>query len=138
MKIAVPYLLLVDDDPADAQMLIDRIRLVKPTIDVLQFSDGYDALAHLEACKSDHLPIALITDYSMPSLNGAQFLRLLQPQKRYGNIVKFVWSTSRMPMEECQRAGAIDFFVKPSQASDLSAIVHTLMTHLALPTVHKT
>jgi len=125
----MPYILIVDDDPEDLEMLAEKLRTPQNRVQVHGVSDGQQAFSLLEACTVDNLPTVLITDYQMPILNGAELLRLLQLDHRYNDMAKLVLSTSgnAAHMEECIRDGAHKYFIKPDELRKLDSIVECIL-----------
>jgi len=124
----LPYILIVDDDIEDSEMLAEKFRRKHYRIPVQCLPDSQRAFSFLESRDEDNLPVILITDFHMPNLNGAEFLKLLQFDHRYNNLAKVVLSTSGDPglVDECIRYGAIKCLVKPNELGQLDDIVENL------------
>jgi two-component system chemotaxis response regulator CheY len=88
-----PTLLIVDDDD-DIRCLI-RGQLDVIGYDVIEGRDGADALAQLrEALRP---PAAILTDLSMPRLDGWQFIETIRGDNRWSAIPIIVISASTNP-----------------------------------------
>ena len=120
-----PYVVVVDDDPDDAEMLAEMFRKRHLEVPIHSFFDSRDAVEFLQSRGAEDMPVLLVTDYQLPTLNGAQFLELLQRDARYDPISKVVLSTSGNPAhaDECLRNGAEKYLVKPTDVVQLEAIV---------------
>lgn len=128
MTKVVPYILIADDDPEDLQMLASDFRRQNPVIDIACVQDGQQALSFLVGQDTSALPVMIIADYKMPLLTGAELFRLLQPQEKYHNITKIIWSTSRdkTHIDECLNNGADKYIIKPAEVAELTQIVNDL------------
>ncbi|KAH7834779.1 hypothetical protein Vadar_019679 [Vaccinium darrowii] len=75
----------------------------------------------------------IITDYSMPGMNGYDLLKKVKGSSRK-DIPVVVMSSENVPsrINMCLEGGAEEFLLKPVQLSDLSK----LQSHLSKPTAH--
>ena len=68
---ALPYVLLMEDNPLDVFLLKTAFELADVQIDLQVASDGVTGLEALESARLEgHLPEVVILDYNMPRLNG--------------------------------------------------------------------
>jgi CheY-like chemotaxis protein len=123
-----PYIMIVDDDDEDAQMLADRFCSLNPQMKAECFSNGQQAFSALAGKDAEELPFALVTDYKMPYMSGPELLSILRPDIRYNQIVKIVLSSSANTshIQECLRLGAEKYFLKPSNMKQLDSIMDYL------------
>ena len=86
--------LIVDDDPANLQVLINNLSLANANYDIAQASDGKSALAMLEAGLN---PDIILLDVMMPKMTGYEVAAKLR--KRY--------PADRLPIPaaNCQNSG---------------------------------
>src|SRR5579863_9727800 len=124
------YILLADDDGDDQDLLTESILLHRPSALVKTVNNGTQVLAWLDKCPDEQLPIMLILDYKMPILNAAQVLDELNSNVRYADLPKVVWSTSsnRKHVDECLSKGALGYFPKPNDVSELAAITASILS----------
>jgi CheY-like chemotaxis protein len=123
-------ILVADDDSEDQELLGDAISEVDPKAKVEMVFTGKEALDYLEKCFDNELPCAIILDYSMPQLNGAEVLALLSKSARFSAIPKFIWSTSnsKVHIEECKSNGALNYFIKPDRTDKLYSLVEEVLS----------
>jgi len=84
-------ILLVEDDEVDVKALrwaFDKLRIANP---LLVASDGVEALALLPTLPRPYL---IITDISMPRMNGIELLRKIRESSEYHDSIVFVLTTS--------------------------------------------
>lgn len=124
------YILLADDDGDDQDLLKESILQQSPSSAVKILNNGPQVLAWLDECPDEQLPAMLILDYKMPILNAAQVLDELKANDRYTELPKVVWSTSsnRKHIDECLSKGALRYFPKPNNVSELAIITETILS----------
>jgi DNA-binding response OmpR family regulator len=116
-------ILIVDDDPNLRQAL--RIRLRANHYDAVQASDGYSAIA--VALKEQ--PNLIVLDLGLPAGDGFAVLEWLKENNTLSNIPVIVL-TARDPQsneEKTLRAGAIAFFQKPADNSELLDVIRATL-----------
>jgi len=120
------YITIVDDDPDDREFLCAGMQRCFPGLTVMAFGRGSELLTYLDKCRE--LPAAMILDYRMPGLTGADVLRITGKGTPYSSICKFVWSTSqlRVEIDECLALGAVRWIVKPHSDKELDLIIRSL------------
>lgn len=125
-----PYLLIADDDQDDLDIFTEAFVRNNPGFNVKQATGGKAVLQFLD--NAAELPVVLILDYQMPDLNGPEVLKHLSANKRYKDLVKVMWSTSRRikDMEDCKKLGAAHYLIKPGDNRELSSIVHQMTSIL--------
>jgi CheY-like chemotaxis protein len=122
-------ILIADDDSEDQELLGEAITEVDPSARAEMVFNGREALTFLENCYDNDLPCAIILDYSMPQLNGAEVLAILYKNPRFSAIPKFVWSSSnsKMHIDECKDNGALNYFIKPDKPDKLHSLVKEIL-----------
>lgn len=127
------WVLLADDDLEDQEMLIDVIKQMDPGIRVETVSDGREALSKLSRLSDAELPSLIILDYKMPYMNAAEVLEALAEDPRYAAISKVCWSSSRREddIRRCLKAGACNYFEKPSTTAELQAMTKRMLEYRA-------
>jgi len=129
-----PYILIVDDDAEDREVLSDEFRNQNPGVAVIQMEGGHELLYFLNECLTSQLPSVIVLDYQMPGLNGPEVLLLLSADERYRQIKIVMWSTSSRTkdMEECKRLGAMEYLIKPYSIEELKKSVDQLRVFFEL------
>ena len=126
------YILLVEDDVDDQELLREVFHSIEPPVPELRFvNSGNQLLTYLEEVKDDRLPCLILLDYNMPGLNGAEILDEMSKSKRYAKLPKIIWSTSGTDSFKttCLSLGALDYVIKPTTVEDLKAVAEYLLTH---------
>jgi len=84
-------ILLIEDDDVDVKALrwaFDKLKIANP---LLVARDGVEAWGMLAALPRPYL---IITDISMPRMNGIEFLRKLRESEEFCDSIVFVLTTS--------------------------------------------
>jgi CheY-like chemotaxis protein len=125
---AIPYLLILDDDPEDRDLIAEAFQVQNPEVMIKHAGASEELLSYLGRCAEDDLPTVLLLDYQMPGLNGREVLQALQTDTRYNSIVKVMWSTSQRvkDMQDCKKLGASHYLIKPSSNTELDKLIHQL------------
>lgn len=115
--------LIVEDSALQAALL--RKLLEADGYSVTVASDGRQALKSLE---SDLLPLIIISDITMPEMNGYEFCRAVKGQTRTQDIPVILLTSLTDPRSviEGLRAGADNYVTKPYDGPALLARVESL------------
>jgi CheY-like chemotaxis protein len=115
------FRVLVADDSHDfREMLVDVLAAVDCTVTCA--ADGLEALASLEAAPHD----LLITDYSMPGLNGIALLRRIRTLHPGMPAILITGNISADLVEEAEGAGATMVLAKPLAVARLLSLVESI------------
>ncbi|HEX6334483.1 MAG TPA: response regulator [Flavisolibacter sp.] len=111
---AQPYILLIDDDEDDLEILSSELE--QKGLHVKPFTSSAKALFYLTLMSGNmDLPALIIMDYNMPLKNGYQILLLLKGNAETSDVPVVLYSTSMSGALRKQliTAGALDCFAKP-------------------------
>jgi two-component system KDP operon response regulator KdpE len=123
---SVPHakILIVDDEPQITRVL--RTALSTQGYSLRIASNGVEGLEAAHEWKPD----LVITDVSMPEMNGVEFCRELRAVSQVPIIVLSVRSQERMKIEALD-AGADDYITKPFSIQELEARVRSQLRRQA-------
>lgn len=119
-------ILIVDDEPQITRML--RAALVSSGYDVVKAGNGREGLDVFQASKPD----LVITDLSMPVMDGLALTEAIRRISRVPIIVLSVRATESMKIDALD-AGADDYVTKPFAVPELLARVRAQLRRQALP-----
>ena len=132
----VPYsssavrVLVVDDEPDIATSLAELLTR-KEGYDVTIASDGYEAMAVLEAEAADptHAIDLVLLDVRMPLMTGPEVLAWLRshPELRFTRVIMLTAAAGNEEKVEALSSGADDYITKPYYPLELLARVKTLL-----------
>ena len=135
-----PQLVMVEDNPLDAELTLAILRDSGLDLDIQILDDPVDALAYLRregrhADRSPGDPALVLLDINMPHLNGMDMLDAIRgdARTRHLPVVMFTTSTARQDVERSYRLGADAYVVKPLRLADMERTLRTTVdfwTHL--------
>ncbi|MDA8382395.1 MAG: response regulator [Betaproteobacteria bacterium] len=116
---------LVVDDSASLRQVVS-IALKGAGYDVLEASDGKDALSKLAGQQRVHL---IISDVNMPNMDGIALVKAVKQlaQYKFTPIIMLTTESQEEKKREGQAAGAKAWVVKPFQPAQMLAAVSKLL-----------
>jgi len=119
-------ILAVDDDQS-IRMLLEH--LLKENYDVQSKEDGHDALLYMQ---EGNVPDLIISDLTMPKMNGMDFIDNVRSSSFFKNIPLIVLSAKENSNEriECLRRGADDYLVKPFNPEELQLRIASIFKRM--------
>jgi CheY-like chemotaxis protein len=136
-------LLLVEDNPADASLLLELLAGVDPAVEVIHVGTGERALALLLGRDPEHQPVkpaVVLLDLKLPGRSGLEVLTAIRTTEPLRRLPVVVLSTSgaHRDVDACYEAGANVYLVKsgdPDRMADrLQAVVRLFCLEASLPT----
>ncbi|EGQ9933788.1 response regulator [Vibrio vulnificus] len=112
-------ILIVDDSESLRQVV--SIALTGAGFNVIEAKDGVQGVERLNGEKI-HL---IISDVNMPNMNGIDFIKQVKQHSKYRftPIVMLTTETQQYLMEECKKAGARAWLVKPFRPEQMISVV---------------
>jgi CheY-like chemotaxis protein/DNA-binding XRE family transcriptional regulator len=132
--------LLVEDDPRDAELTLEAFKQAGLTNRVLVIHDGAAALDFI-FCRNQYAhrrmesnPQVLLLDLNLPKVNGLEILRRLKEDGRTRNLQVVVLTVSRSDehIREALDLGAAAYIVKPVNFDNFSKVTAKLSLQWAL------
>jgi CheY-like chemotaxis protein/signal transduction histidine kinase len=115
-----PYLLIIEDDPVFAQILMDISHAQH--FKVLVAGGGEDGLT----LAREHKPRAIILDVRLPDISGWTVMERLRRDDRTRSIPAYFISSIDAP-ERGLALGAVGYLTKPPSPAELTAVVQGLI-----------
>jgi len=120
MVIKLRRILLVEDNPNDAELTLEALAEHNLANDVVQVKDGAEALDYLfrrgqyADCRDGDLAVILL-DLKLPKVDGLEVLRVIKSEKKLKTIPVVVLTSSREEQDliESYRLGVNAYVVKP-------------------------
>lgn len=103
-------ILMLEDDPLDAELNKEHLRLLEEYDCIVTWV--IDKSSYLKALESDNIPDIILSDYNIPGYNGIEALRDLKTRNM---IIPFIIVTGTIDEETAAgtiKAGAWDYVVK--------------------------
>lgn len=124
---SIPSTVFIVDDQATSLNILKRV--IQAFDDNIQVKCFYSATKALMAAESS-VPDMVITDYKMPDLNGAQFIKKFRENIhcRYIPIIAITVLDDINAKYKALEAGANDFLVKPIDIHECEIRCHNLLS----------
>ena len=119
-------LLVVDDDPANREIVLDLLEQSLPEMEVLLAKDGLQALEVL----AKHPVDVILLDWEMPRMNGLEFLQHRREYQVHEQIPVVLYTgamTQSGHLAQGLEAGAVDFLRKPADETELLARLNAIL-----------
>jgi CheY-like chemotaxis protein len=132
-------ILLVEDDPRDAELTVRAFRKARISNVVHVARDGAEALEFLFGTDADGhhhrpLPVVILLDLNLPKIDGLEVLRRIRADKRTQKIPVIVLTVSDRDgdIAACRQLGAESYIVKPVGFHNFSEVTPQLRLDWAL------
>jgi two-component system response regulator len=120
------HILLVDDDPAGAELTEAALAMLDPDVSVEVVADGEEALDFVFrrgafAGRTDDLPSAVLLDLKMPKVDGHEVLRQIRAEPRFDGLKIVVLTSSDQAPDRLlsEQLGSDGYLVKPASIAGL-------------------
>jgi two-component system chemotaxis response regulator CheY len=116
--------LVVEDSPTLRQLLVFALRRL-PEVEVVEASDGVDALRKLPGARTD----LVLTDVNMPIMDGLRLVSLMKSNPLYKEIPVAIMTAEDAPgdREKGLALGARACIPKPIQPDALAKVVREIL-----------
>ncbi|MCU1238416.1 MAG: response regulator containing a CheY-like receiver domain and an DNA-binding domain protein [Candidatus Solibacter sp.] len=127
---------LVDDNPADAEIFRIALAQEDANIEVTHFIAGNEILDYFgvgdrTTCECKHCDLVLL-DLNLPAISGFEILQRMRNEARFQSMPIVIMSGSSDPGEiaRCARLGATTYIQKPSRLTEIFAVGHQIVQML--------
>lgn len=118
----LPVVLLVEDSPADQEIIRRAFATSLPNCDLRTVLDGESALSYLERRdgfappQEAPMPDLVLLDLNLPNLTGREVLERIRTTRALQHVPVVILTTTQAQHEimECYRLGANCFLTKPA------------------------
>ena len=124
-------ILIVDDDPADAEIIQELLEECATALEIHVVHDGIDALEYLRSCihvPVPGLPDLILLDLNMPRKDGREVLQEIRATEQMQHLPVIVLTTSQEEdeIEQVYRLGANCYVSKPAAMADFERLVNAI------------
>ena len=119
---------LADDDADDRLLMIEAVKAIDPSIEIVESENGQELLTVLES-QTVFDRCLIILDMNMPKMNGLETLSNLRIIPRLASLPTVMLSTSGNPnmIDFAKKLGALDYYIKPSTMDGLVNLCRQLV-----------
>ena len=119
MKSERPHVLLVEDNPADINLVEEALEEAQLDCSLHIMRDGVRAVEYIERldAEPDHSPPdVVLLDLNLPKIGGEEVLKRVRMSPKCEGVKVLIISSSDIPAdrERMLKLGASDYFRKPS------------------------
>lgn len=124
MPVSNLEVLLIEDNPDDAELAIQAFKQAPTAARVVVAASASAALQYLED-DSHRLPALILLDLKLPDMHGTEVLRAIRSSPRAQLVPVVVLSTSRERRDvvDSYRFGANGYIVKPVDFAHFASVV---------------
>lgn len=128
MENQVLEILLVEDNPSDAEMTIRALRKGHIANKIIHLEDGQEAIEYLFGKKENPKPKVILLDLKMPKVNGIEVLQRIKSDERTKLIPVVVLTSSKEDpdIKKCYELGVNAYVVKPVEVESFNKAVQDL------------
>ncbi|TAK91787.1 MAG: response regulator [Burkholderiaceae bacterium] len=127
-------ILLVEDNPNDAELALRALGKVSGSPSVLRIEDGVRAIEYLFGQGAhagrdvSRTPRFVMLDLKLPKIDGHEVLRRVRADQRFSKLPIIIFSSSKEERDlvECYRNGANSFIVKPVNFDVFMTVVNAM------------
>jgi two-component system response regulator len=129
--------LLVEDDPDHAEMIMDVLESENIEREIILLKDGLEAVNYFQRADSygdneiqSQIKLVIL-DLNLPKVHGMEVLKFLKQNSRYSSIPVVIFSTSSddKTIETAYKNGANDYIAKPLLYEDFIEKIKSLSTY---------
>ncbi|MBE9463888.1 PleD family two-component system response regulator [Dyadobacter subterraneus] len=119
---------LADDDEDDRNMIKEALEEANADVYIIEAENGLELLRNIQDSE-DLSETVVIVDMNMPSMNGLETIQALRSDPRCSSLPALVLTTSNDPKLKLEaiKAGANDFFTKPTSIRVLNEIANDIV-----------
>jgi chemotaxis family two-component system response regulator Rcp1 len=127
-------ILLVEDDPADVQLVREALQEGRVPSRVHVVRDGVEALAYLRGARQHAhavLPDLILLDLKMPRMGGLEVLAAVKADEMLRRVPVIILTTSDAP-DDILRAYDLQaslYITKPENLEEFDRMMHTIRDH---------
>lgn len=135
-------ILLVEDDPGHARLIIKNLRRANLTNEIVAVEDGQQALDYLfsegeYAGDVPPTPMLVLLDLNLPVLDGYQVLKRMKADERTKRIPVVILTTTddTREVERCYDLGCNVYITKPVDYQQFSEAIRKIGLFLSVVTI---
>lgn len=134
MALGLAEILLVEDDPRDAELTLHALKRCGLAHRVEHVTDGAAALEYVSSVEAfpnaqpGSLPKVILLDLRLHKMGGLHVLRQLKSNERTRNIPVIALTSSKMAIEivESYKLGVNSYVIKPTDPSQFEEVVSAI------------
>jgi chemotaxis family two-component system response regulator Rcp1 len=125
------HIVLVEDNPADAEMLELALQQASTPVHIVRLDDGVKAIEYLSQDNASRQHDLVLLDLNLPRLSGFEVLERIRAREDLKSLPVVVMSGSNDPndIERCYRSGANSYICKPTHLEEIFFTIEHLVAY---------
>lgn len=119
--------LIIEDNPTDAELILDSLRPLGKKWHHTLLQDGQEAVEYIQKVSDNTVaqPRMILLDLKLPKYSGLDILKLIKSQPQISHIPVIIFTSSQSPedMKVSYDAGVNAYVVKPIGFKDFEKTV---------------
>ncbi len=130
-------ILLVEDDPGHAKLIMRNLQRANVTNNVIHFLNGKDVIEFLQSETHRQTYYLMLLDLNMPVMDGYQVLEQMKKNQSTQRIPIIILTTTddQREVNRCYDLGCNVFLTKPIDPDLFSQAIHKLGLLLSIVTI---
>lgn len=127
----VHRILLLEDNPADARLMIEAYRELELEVDVDTVPSAQEAITYMDdAVRNGMVPRVAILDINLPAGSGLDVLRHIRAQNALRDLVVIMLTTSDADQDihAAKEQGATTYYIKPPDLEGFLSLVQEIQS----------
>jgi CheY-like chemotaxis protein len=124
-------IIIIEDDLDDQEILTNIFEDLPYKNNIIFFTDGHEALAHLN--KTDVEPFLILSDVNMPRMNGFDLRQEVFNNKNLQSkcipYLFFTTSSNKQTVMDAYSLSVQGFFIKPNSIEQLRETIRKIMEY---------
>jgi len=127
-------IVIVEDDPSDAELIARVFRKHNMVNNIVLLKDGAEALSFFFGSSANDHPKVVLLDLKLPKVNGIEVLQRLKSDERTKNIPVVVLTSSaeNQDIRDAYKYGVNSYVTKPIRFEDFANAVSELRLYWLL------
>ena len=122
---------MIDDSKDDLLFMLEAFRDIPQTYSIVTFNKSTEALKHIQ--NNRNKVFIIICDLNMPKMTGIELLASINAEHELKmHAIPFIFlsdSRNAVEIESAYALNAQGYFVKPNKISELTDIMHTIISY---------
>ncbi len=139
MNAVAVTILLIEDDPGHARLIEKNVRRAGVTNEIVPFTDGTGALAHLfgqdaTGARTAQRPMLVLLDLNLPDMSGIAILERIKGDEHLKRVPVVVLTTTddKVEIQRCYDLGCNVYITKPVDYEGFATAIRQLGLFLSV------
>ena len=123
-----PHIFLVEDNPGDAELVTEALRIIDADIVVDWAENGEEAQRKLPAMETQgRLPNLIILNFNLPKMTGPEIFKWMHSRPNLAKIPTIMLTSSDRDSDRAACVGVEDYLIKGTNWADILGIARRIV-----------